>query len=80
MLVCVIENVSVDLGCLCYFEEVVGKFRFLNVGDVSVNFSFVFSILGGLVIFGWMFVYLMSGSLLLGEEVILNVIVCVWGG
>ena len=80
MPVCAIENASVDLGRLRYSEEVAGKFRLSNVGDVPANFSLVSPIPGGPATPGWMSVYPMSGSLLPGEEVILNVTACVRGG
>lgn len=76
---CSIFNPNVEFGVIRYAEEASASFNMTNVGDTEARFDLVSPIPGGSPTPAWLDVHPMSGSLLPGQEVIINVKACVEG-
>jgi hypothetical protein len=76
---CSIFNPNVEFGVIRYAEEASASFNMTNVGDTEARFDLVSPIPGGSPTPAWLDVHPMSGSLLPGQEVVINVKACVEG-
>lgn len=76
---CSIFNPNVEFGVIRYAEEASASFNMTNVGDTEALFDLVSPIPGGSPTPAWLDVHPMSGSLLPGQEVVINVKACVEG-
>ena len=76
---CSIFNPNVEFGVIRYAEEASASFNMTNVGDIEARFDLVSPIPGGSPTPAWLEVRPMSGSLLPGQEVVVNVKACIEG-